>query len=129
MTRKILAVLLLWCGGGLLAYGQVDSGVGTVESQALAARIASGDAPLMLDVRSPAEYAEGHLPGAINIPYDELAGRLDELGAERSAEVVVYCRSGRRASLAESVLVESGFSNVLDLNGHWLGWSGAVSIP
>ena len=129
MTRTILAVLSLWGGGGLLAYGQVDSGVGTVESQALAARIASGDAPLMLDVRSPAEYAEGHLPGAINIPYDELAGRLDELGAERNAEIVVYCRSGRRASLAESVLVESGFSNVLDLNGHWLGWSGAMSDP
>jgi rhodanese-related sulfurtransferase len=128
MSRVVLAALLL-CGGGLLAYGQVGPGIGSVEPQVLAARITNGDAPLILDVRTPAEYAEGHLPGAINISHDELAGRVDELGAERNAEVVVYCRSGRRAGLAESVLVESGFTNVLDLNGHWLGWSGAKSEP
>jgi rhodanese-related sulfurtransferase len=128
MSRVTLAALLL-CGVGLIAYGQAGSAVAAVEPQALAARIANDDAPLILDVRTPAEYAEGHLPGAINISHDELAGRLDELGAERNAEIVVYCRSGRRAVLAESVLVESGFTNVFDLNGHWLGWSGAKSDP
>jgi len=129
MIRTVLAVLLLWSGGGLVACSQADSGIGAVESQVLAARIASGDAPLILDVRTRAEFAEGHLPGAINIPHDELAGRIGELGAERNAEVVVYCGSGRRAGLAESVLVETGFSNIHDLSGHWRGWSGAVSIP
>jgi rhodanese-related sulfurtransferase len=129
MIRMILAVLLLWSGGGLVACSQADSETGAVESQVLAARIASGDAPLILDVRTPAEFAKGHIPGAINIPHDELAGRVEELGVDRDAEVVVYCRSGRRAGVAESVLVESGFSNVHDLSGHWLGWSGAVSIP
>jgi rhodanese-related sulfurtransferase len=129
MIRTILALLLLSSGGGLVACSQADSQTGAVQSQVLAARIASGEAPLILDVRTPAEFAEGHIPGAINIPHDELAGRVEELGVERNAEVVVYCGSGRRAGLAESVLVETGFSNVHDLNGHWLGWSGAVSIP
>jgi phage shock protein E len=123
MTREILAVLLLCSSSGLVACSQAVSETGAVESQVLAARIANGDAPLILDVRTPAEFAEGHLPGAINIPHDELASRVEELGVERDAEVVVYCRSGRRAGLAESVLVETGFSNVHDLSGHWLGWN------
>jgi rhodanese-related sulfurtransferase len=129
MTKAMLAALLLWSSVGLVAYSQAGSGIGTVESQVLAERIARGDAPLILDVRTPAEFAEGHLPGAINIPHDELTGRLDELGVERDAEVVVYCRTGRRAGLAESVLVETGFSNVHDLKGHWRDWSGATDEP
>ena len=111
------------------AYRAARTFAGVLGPQALAARIANDDAPLILDVRTPAEFAEGHLPGAINIPYDELASRLDELGPERNAEVIVYCRSGRRAGLAESVLVETGFSNVRDLTGHWLGWPGAPPVP
>jgi hypothetical protein len=58
MIRTILAVLLLWSSGGLVAWGQADAEAGAVEPQVLATRIASGDAPLILDVRSPAEFAE-----------------------------------------------------------------------
>ena len=129
MNKAILAALLLWSSTGLVAYSQAGAAIGTIESQVLAQRITNGDAPLILDVRTPAEYAEGHLPGAINIPHDELASRFDELGVERDVEVVVYCRTGRRAGLAESVLVETGFSSVLDLNGHWRDWSGATDEP
>ncbi len=97
----------------------------TISAEELAARIASGDAPLVLDVRTPEEFADGHLPGARNIPHDALAGRLDELGAARDDEIVVHCHSGRRAIAAETVLREAGFSHVRDLDGHWQGWKQA----
>jgi len=68
----------------------------------------------LVDVRSAAEFAEGHLPGAVNIPVDELASRLDELGGPE-ASVIVYCRSGARSGKAERLLKEKGFTRVLDL--------------
>jgi len=69
------------------------------------------------------EYAEGHVPGAMNISHDELENRLSELGIELDDELIVYCRSGRRAGIAEGILGEAGYTNLRNLEGHWLGWS------
>jgi rhodanese-related sulfurtransferase len=91
----------------------------------LAARIEAGDAPLVLDVRSTGEYEAGHVPGAVNIPHDELAARIDEISASKSDEIIVYCHSGRRADAAESTLEAAGYTGVVDLEGHWKGWSSA----
>jgi rhodanese-related sulfurtransferase len=79
-------------------------------------------APLLLDVRSREEFAEGHIPGAVNIPYDELPERLEELAGHRDDGIVVYCRTGRRAKIAEATLVEAGFADVRDLAGHMTEW-------
>ena len=78
--------------------------------------------PLLLDVRSPQEFAEGHVEGAINIPFNDLRKRVGELGEDKAREVVVYCRSGKRASFAERDLRKMGFSAVLHLKGDMLGW-------
>ncbi len=78
---------------------------------------------VLLDVRSPEEYAAGHIPGAVNIPYDELPGRLDELSGAQNQEIIVYCRTGRRAGIAELALQEAGFRNVRDLDGHMVDWT------
>lgn len=67
---------------------------------------------VLLDVRTPAEYAEGHLPGAINIPVQELEARTNEL--PKGSRIVVYCRSGARSARAKSLLEAKGFK-VLDL--------------
>ena len=107
------------------AAAQDQSIAPTIESSELASRIDDGSAPFVLDVRTRAEFAEGHIMGAVNIPHSELADRLDELDFEPSAEVVVYCRSGRRAAVAESILTEAGFSGVRDLEGHFRAWSAA----
>ena len=88
----------------------------------LAALIESGSSPLVLDVRTRDEFSQGHIPGAINIPHDELSSRLSELPLSKSGEIVVHCQSGRRAQLAEQALLEGGYSNVRDLVGHWQGW-------
>jgi phage shock protein E len=77
---------------------------------------------VVLDVRTAAEYAAGHVPGARNISHDELAGRVDELAGLRDKEVVLYCRSGRRTALAEDVLRNAGFTRLRHLDGDFLAW-------
>ena len=70
---------------------------------------------LLLDVRTPGEFSGGHLDGAINIPVQELGGRLDEVAKDRP--VVVYCRSGARSERARQMLVANGVEKVLNLGG------------
>lgn len=91
----------------------------------LLARIEEGSQPVILDVRTREEYAEGHIEGAINIPYDELEGRSSELELSLEDELVVYCRSGRRAAVAEATLFELGYTNLKDLEGSILKWTEA----
>jgi phage shock protein E len=116
------AALLAACGSS------PRPGVAPISADELAQKIAADDAPLILDVRTEREYEAGHIPGAVNIPYDQLAGRLGELPASHSDELVVHCESGRRASVAEGVLVDAGYTDVRDLDGHMKGWR-ASGLP
>jgi rhodanese-related sulfurtransferase len=79
-------------------------------------------APLILDVRSESEYADAHIPGALNIPHDQLGDRLSQIGAAKTDEIVVHCKSGHRAGIAEQILIEAGYSNLRDLDGHMNAW-------
>jgi phage shock protein E len=76
------------------------------------ALVASG--ARLVDVRTREEFAAGHIAGAVNIPVDELATRLGELGA-RDHDVVVYCASGMRSASAARLLARAGFTSVHDL--------------
>lgn len=78
------------------------------------------DAPFVLDVRTAEEYASGYVPGAVNIPHDQLASRLAEVPKDR--EVVLYCRSGRRTALAADVLAANGYKRLEHLDGDILAW-------
>ncbi len=69
---------------------------------------------LLLDVRTPEEFAAGHVEGAVNIPVQTLAERISEVGP-RERPVVVYCRSGGRSAKATALLREAGYQQVLDL--------------
>ncbi|HHQ14834.1 MAG TPA: rhodanese-like domain-containing protein [Chromatiales bacterium] len=109
----------------VLAACSPPESVNTIKATDLQSRIEQGDTPLILDVRRPSEYAEGHVSGAVNIPRGDLEDRLAELGPDRGREIVVYCKSGMRAAMAEKELVEAGFTNVLDLDGHMQGWEEA----
>lgn len=68
----------------------------------------TAEKPFLLDVRTPQEFAAGHLPGATNIPVDELRGRLNEL--PRDQQIAAYCQVGQRGYLATRILLQSGFS-------------------
>lgn len=69
----------------------------------------------LLDVRTPAEHTDGSVPGAINIPVDDLRSRLDEV--PRDKKIVVFCQVGQRAYFAERILRQNGFGNVANLSG------------
>ena len=99
-----------------------NAGTPTISQEDLLKKIESGEAPLILDVRTPGEYRSGHVPQAINIPHSELASRLAELAGAKDREVVTYCERGPRAGFAESVLQEAGFSAVRHLVGDMYAW-------
>ena len=77
---------------------------------------------LILDVRTPKEFAAGHLKNALNIPHDRLAERMSDFRKYANVPVLVYCKSGRRAELAIGVLSEAGFTNLNHLTGDMDGW-------
>jgi rhodanese-related sulfurtransferase len=77
-------------------------------------------APFVLDVRTPEEFVTGHVPGAVNIPYDQVAARLAEVPKDK--EVVLYCRSGRRAGMAAEVLAANGYTRLKHLEGDMPAW-------
>ena len=100
------------------------AGPGSIEPKALGDRIAWADQALVvLDVRTPAEFAEGHVPGAINIPNGELAARVAELADAKGRDIVVYCRSGVRAAQALDVLDKAGFKRLYHLQGDYNRWT------
>lgn len=70
----------------------------------------------LVDVRTPAEFAEGSAKGAVNIPLQELPQRLNDLKGKE--QIVVFCRSGNRSSQAEAILKQNGFTNVIN-GGTW----------
>ena len=88
-------------GGGLLRgeHPQID-----VEA---ILDVPPGERPFLLDVRTPEEFAEGHIPDAVNIPVDELRHRLAEI--PRGREVAAYCQVGQRGQLATRILLQAGF--------------------
>jgi rhodanese-related sulfurtransferase len=109
----------------VLAFAAATAAPPSIEPEALKDRIAWADRSLVvLDVRTPAEFSDGHIPGAINIPHDELAARIAELETARDLDIVVYCGTGRRAAEALGVLEKQGFKRIYHLAGDYSRWSG-----
>jgi len=80
---------------------------------------------IILDVRRPDEYAEGHIPGAINVPNEDIGtAEIAEL-PDKSQLILVYCRSGRRSKEASEKLVKLGYTNVVEFGGI-LDWKGEI---
>ena len=100
----------------------------SIAPQQLYSLVQAKKAPVILDVRSPKEFASGHIQGAINIPHTEVQKRLPELEKYRNQEIVVHCEGGGRAAKAEKILRQNGFTDVVDLQGSMQGWK-AKSLP
>ncbi len=80
---------------------------------------------IILDVRTPEEYAEGHIPGAVNIPNEDIgADEIAEL-PDKDRLMLVYCRSGRRSKEASSKLVSLGYTNIVEFGGI-IDWTGQI---
>lgn len=72
---------------------------------------------IILDARTQEKYDEGHIPGAILIPYDEIADRAEKELPNKDQLILVYCRSGRRSKIAAEELVKLGYINVKEFGG------------
>jgi len=98
-----------------VAQNDVSGHAPLVTAAGLRAELASAAPPLLLDVRSEAEWGRGHLRGAVNVPLEALRDRLGELPRDR--RILLICRSGFRAHLALRILVENGFRDVANVTG------------
>ncbi len=76
----------------------------------------------LLDVRTPGEYTEGHLKGAVNIDWESGSFESAVAGFDKTKNYFVYCRSGHRSGLAVTWMREHGFKNVFELNGGFTSW-------
>ncbi|RFM33565.1 FAD-dependent oxidoreductase [Chitinophaga silvisoli] len=74
----------------------------------------------LIDVRTPDEYEMGHVKGAVNIPLDELRGRLGEIPANK--DIYIYCEAGLRGYLAQRILLQQGFGRVWNMSGGFRTW-------
>ena len=72
---------------------------------------------IILDVRRPDEFAEGHIPGAINVPNEEIGTAEIAKLPNKSQLILVYCRSGRRSKEASEKLVKLGYTNIVEFGG------------
>ncbi len=101
----------------------------TISQQALLTLMATPENnTVVLDVRSPEEFAEGHIKGAINISHEQINANLKKIIAFKDQTVVVHCRSGRRAISAENDLRAAGFSDLRHLEGDMKAWQ-AADLP
>jgi rhodanese-related sulfurtransferase len=123
--RRFLGLVL---AAGLLACAGESAPAQDISPEALLALAASANPPLILDVRSADEYEHGHVPGAVNIPHDQVAARLAELEKSPKRDIVVYCESGRRAGMAVDELRGAGFENVRHLTGDMAAWREAGRV-
>jgi rhodanese-related sulfurtransferase len=98
----------------------------SISAAELRAQMASGDAPLVVDVRTPEEFRAGHIPGAINVPYDQVAAHAAELASPKG--VAMYCLKGPRARLGEQALLSRAITRVLHVEGGFAAWQ-AAGLP
>jgi rhodanese-related sulfurtransferase len=97
----------------------------TIDSQNLSDRLGSAVPPRVLDVRTPGEFETAHIAGAYNVPLDLLREHRDEIIKHLDDEVVLVCRSGKRAGQAEETLRNAGLCNVHILDGGIVAWESA----
>ncbi len=99
-----------------------------LQQQELLAQIKSDQPPVIVDVRTTAEYDAAHLPGAIHIPFWDsfTSSQLDNVTHQQT--IVLYCEHGPRAGIAKFAYWIAGFSNVVYLDGHMSAWRKA-SLP
>ena len=119
MTTLVGLLLMTIVASACSSTGVAVSPVSPAEAAAV---IAAGSDVVVLDIRTPQEFNEGIIEGAINIDFYEssFAATLDTL--DKDAEYVVYCRSGNRSSQARKTFESLGFTNVTEIEGGIVDW-------
>ena len=113
ITVLLLALLLLTgCGAG-----QASPAFRQISQQEAADIMASQEDFIILDVRTPEEYAQGHIVGAVNLPNETIGTQEIPLLPRKDQTILVYCRSGNRSKQASRKLADLGYTEVLEFGG------------
>ena len=99
--------------------------VNTIDAEKAMEMMASGDPYTLVDVRTQAEFDDGHIEGALLLPNDQLETLAEEQLPDKDAVILVYCRSGNRSAAASELLIELGYTNVYDFGGI-MDWPGEI---
>jgi rhodanese-related sulfurtransferase len=113
--------------GGMAPLGERPDLVERVErltAVTLAERLSSGETLSVIDVRTPREFGEGSITGAVNLPLSRLGDQLEALPPE---ELIVYCATGYRSAIAASLILRTGRRDVADLVGGYPAWEAATA--
>jgi len=106
-----------------------EAAIPEIEATEVKKKLDRGDSLILIDVREQHEWDAGHIHAARHIPLKELKDQLGQL--DKNAEVVVYCKSGKRSQAGGKILREAGFANVQSMKGGIIAWVEKVdpSIP
>ena len=127
----LAALLILLFLGGCSLRGQVLDGDGMVNSykqisqEEAAQMMEEDDGHVIVDVRTQEEYDEGHIPGAICIPNEEITDTKPELLPDVDQVILIYCRSGRRSKEAAEKLFNMGYTHIYEFGGI-IDWTGEI---
>jgi rhodanese-related sulfurtransferase len=123
---SLLVALVSMAALALLSAGSLGAAEVTHSPpRAVKERLSKKAPPIVLDVRTPAEYAQGHLANAVLIPADQVDAKVESILKDRGAEVVVYCAVGGRSKAASRILKDKGYSNVTNMVGGIVAWEKA----
>ena len=125
MKRLLPFVLSLILLSSCTAPGSSTSGYRQISMDEAVKMMKDEKNYIILDVRRPDEYAEGHIPGAINVPNEEIGTEEIAELPDKSQLILVYCRSGRRSKEASEKLVKLGYTNIVEFGGI-LDWKGEI---
>jgi len=102
---------------------EANAQIKTISTKDLKGLVSSGSTMLLLDTRTEEEYIAAHLEGAIWVPRGKLEFEILKLTQDPDAKIILYCRTGTRASLACVSLQDMGYKNVFNLDGGFAGWT------
>jgi rhodanese-related sulfurtransferase len=117
----LFAVFLVGCAGILAPPAEVDA----AKANTIINTNRGNPELIILDVRSPREYEEGHIEGALNIPVESASFQSETGRLDKGKTYIVYCRSGNRSKEARNRMLEIGFTRVVNMTGGMLGWQRA----
>lgn len=113
---KYVVMVLVVIGLAMSFMSRGDS-KGLVSYEELQQKLTDKAPIVLLDVRTQEEFNNGHIPGALLLPYDEIDPKAAQLLPEKEKEIIIYCRSGRRSAIAKDSLEALGYTNVKDFGG------------
>jgi phage shock protein E len=126
--QSVCAVILLFAAALVWADDPSDAAGALVPQAELLRFLVDTKTFTLIDARNAEEFDAAHVTGAINVPHDQLTDFDAQLPVDRTAPLVVYCRTGVRAGLLKAQLAERGYHNVRVLRGEQIFWSGGLAV-